>query len=357
MRYVSRRRTIGISCSLAIVLGCQQAAPGALDLQPVELWHIDQLRGQPAEPRLADDGTVTFHDFENHISYLYDAQGKEIARFAPRGDQPGEVLFYLNAFWAGQTLVVAGRENLHLFDNTGQFLRTYSNDPFEHFPLHFLDAETMLVAPSRMNQTNQDTLFLHRVDLATGESHPFAQAQVSKGTSGPPGLVVLGLTPQAIIGHCAQTGRFYWGQNDSPIIHVVERNGQERDGLGVQSQRRPINLEDKVAHLSHIDLPQQQITDLAIQMPDSLTYYRRLQVQDGRLWVFPVESIERDPTSLPIHIYDDHGNLLFHARLLFGDWRISGNPNNVQINGGRVAAILVDDAGERRLAVYRITLP
>ena len=153
------------------------------------------MTGQPAEPRLADDGTVTFHDFENHISYLYDAQGKEIARFAPRGDQPGEVRFYLNAFWAGETLVIAGPESLHLFDNSGEFLRKYPNDPFEFFPLHFFDAETMLVAPSRINQTNQDTLFLRHVDLATGESHPFAQAPVSKGASGPPGLVVLLTVP------------------------------------------------------------------------------------------------------------------------------------------------------------------
>ena len=352
-----QRKTIAISCSLAGLLGCQQVAPSALDLRPVEMWHIDLPDGRPAELRLADDGTITFHDFENHISYLYNAQGEEIARVAPRGDQPGEVLFYLNAFWAGQTLVVAAPDKLHLFDKTGQFVRAHPNDPFERFPLHFLDAETMLVAPSRLNQANQDTLFIHQVELTSGESDLFAQVPVSKGASGPPGLVILGLTPQAHISHSAQTGLYFLGQNDSPIIHVMDRNGRGRSSLRVQNDRRRISLEDKVAHIAHIDLPQEQIEDLAMQMPDSLAYYRRLHAQDGRLWVFPVESIERDPTSLPIHIYDDQGSFLFHTDLSFGDWRIGGNPNNVQIYGDRMAAILVNNAGERRLAVYRITLP
>lgn len=350
-------KIVAISCGLVVVLGCSQTEPGSVDLQPAELWRIDDLDRRAAEPRLADDGTVTYHDFENHISYLYNAQGEEVARFAPRGDEPGAIQFYLNAFWADQTLVIAAPDRLHLFDKAGQFLRAYPNDPFERFPLHFLDAETMLVAPSRLNLSNQDTLFFHRVDLASGESFPFAQLPTSKGLSGPPGLVVLGLTPQAFVGHEAQTDRYYLGQNDSPVIHVVDDEGRQQAELRVQDDRRSISLDDKVAHLARLDLSREQITGLAAQMPDSLTFYRRLDVRNGRLWVFPSESIERDPTSLPIHIYDGQGNLLFVTSLSFGDWRISGNSDNVQFNGDRVAAILMNDAGERRLAVYEITVP
>ena len=77
----------------------------------------------------------------------------------------------------------------------------------------------------------------------------------------------------------------------------------------------------------------------------------------GQLWVFPSVSIERNPASLPLHIYDDQGNLLGVTSLSFGEWRVSGSPNNVQINGNRVAAILVNDAGDLRLAVYEIAVP
>jgi len=328
-----------------------------VDLQPVELWRVDHLDGRPAEPRLADDGTVTFHDFENHISYLYDAQGELISRFAPRGDEPGAVQIYLNAFWVGRTLVIVAPDRLHLFDDTGQFLRAYPNNPFERFPLHFLDAETMLVAPAQLNQASRDTLFVDLVDLASEDSSPFAQLPIAKGVSGPPGLVVLGLTPQAVVSYDSQTDRYYVGENDSPVIYVLDGQGQRQAELRLQTQRRPITLEDKAAHFADLDLPQEQITDLARQMPDSLTYYRRFHVNHGRLWVFPSVSIETDPASVPVHIYDDSGSLLVETSLSFGEWHVAGNPDNVQVKGNRVAAILVNDAGERRLAVYEITVP
>jgi hypothetical protein len=321
------------------------------------VWRVDGLEGQPAEPRLADDGTVSYHDFENHISYLYSAQGEEIARFAPRGAAPGEIAFYINAFWADQSLAIAAPDRLHLFDKTGRFLAAYPNNLFERFPLHFLDAATMLVAPATVNESNADTLYFERVDLISAESRSFATIPVSKAPGGPPGLVILGLTPQAFVSHDAETDRYYLGWNEDPVIHVTDRDGQELQQFRLREERLPISLDEKTAHLARGNLPPERIEGLARQMPDSLTYYRRMSVQGGQLWVLPAESIDRDPTSQAIHIYDDQGRLRFRTGLSFGDWRISGNPDNVQINGDRVAAILVNDAGERRLAVYRITLP
>ena len=88
-------KLLALTTIVAIMIcgGCAReseiSAPREWAFEMEKVWEIQQIGEdellRPAEPRVADDGTLYFHDFERHLSYIIDGDGKPVSTFAPRG--------------------------------------------------------------------------------------------------------------------------------------------------------------------------------------------------------------------------------------------------------------------------------
>ncbi|MCK4978623.1 MAG: hypothetical protein KAS36_16935, partial [Anaerolineales bacterium] len=137
-----------------------------------KVWEIKQIGEdellRPAEPRVADDGTLYYHDFERHLSYIIDGDGKLVSTFAPRGSDEGEVPMYLNCFPAGDHVVICAMDKLHLFTKQGQFVKAVPNNPFVRFPLAFKNENEFWVAPGALGDAPGGIAVLTHINLASG---------------------------------------------------------------------------------------------------------------------------------------------------------------------------------------------
>jgi hypothetical protein len=362
------------SCMLAIAAiilimmcgGCERGAETsaardwAFDMDKV--WEIqqageDQL-SRPAEPRIADDGTLYFHDFDHHLSYIVDSDGKLINTFAARGAGEGEVQFYINCFPAGDYVAVCAPDKIHFFTEQGQFVKAVENNLFVRFPLAFKDENEFWVAPGALGDSPGDSAVVTRIDLSSGEEttvHKFALSDEERKPSG--GAVVVGLTPQIKMGYDPHSDRIYFGKNSDTTIYRLAVEGGEVSSFSFAGTRHPVSESDKRAHFAKFNIPEEQMASLIKALPDRMAYYNRIQVIEGLIYLLGSAGFGDPQRGQNVNVFSPDGRHLYFGRIQLEEgWYIS-NPDNMQLAPGFVYAVQENDAGDRKVVKYRVRLP
>jgi hypothetical protein len=255
---------------------------------------------RPAEPRVASDGTVFIHDFERHLSYSFDKDGEFKTAFASMGEGPGEVSRYINCFIAGDRVVVASFNKLYCYDFNGAFIESISNNIFERFPLVFLDHQEFYASGMRCGGEGGDGVVLERVgpDGAT----VIRKYVLSEEEKKVPGMVILGLTPQILLGFDREFQRIYYGRNNTGEIFVAGSGEADTSRFHLPWNRIPVGEEDKRKHFSQHGIDDATINAIVPLLPKELAFYHRIQclggagvcVQDGNLRFFGLELGDRN---------------------------------------------------------------
>jgi len=346
--------------------GCQQAVetPSAREwaFNPQKVWEMQQVGEdrllRPAEPRLADDGTLYFHDFERHLSYIVDPDGLPVSTFAGRGSGEGEVPMYLNCFSAGDYVVICTMDGLHFFTNQGQFVKAVPNNPFIHFPLAFKNEDEFWVGPGALGDAPGEVAKVTFIDLASGDEttvHEFTRSEVESKPTG--GGVVIGLTPQLKMGYDRSSGLIYFGKNSDTVIYRLAVNGDQVDSFSFTGTRHPVSEADKRSHFAQFNIPEEAVTSLIRALPDQMAYYHRIQVIDGLVYLFSTEGIGHALSGQRVDIYSLDGRHLYYGEVGVEDgWHVS-NPDNLQMTRGFIYAVQANDAGEKKIVKYRVDLP
>jgi len=327
-----------------------------------KVWEIQRIGEdellRPAEPRIADDGTLYFHDFERHVSYIIDGEGQLVSTFAPRGSEVGEVPMYVNCFPAGDYVVICAMDKLHFFTNQGQFVKAVPNNPFVHFPLAFKNDNEFWVAPGALGDAPESLAVVTYINLASGEEttvHEFARSDVEKKPSG--GAVVVGLTPQIRMDFDRQSDRIYFGKNSDTVIYCYAGGGGEGESFSFTGVRHPVSEQDKRNHFAKFDIPEEYLISIIEALPDQMAYYNRIQVVDGLVYLLSVNGIDHAQTGQDVNVYSPDGRHLYYGRIQVEDgWHISG-PDNLQMAQGIMYAVQENDAGDKRIVKYSIALP
>jgi hypothetical protein len=313
---------------------------------------------RPAEPRVADDGTLYCHDFERHLSYIIDGDGKLVGTFAPRGSNEGEVPMYLNCFPAGDHVVICAMDKLHFFTKQGQFVKAVPNNPFVRFPLAFKNENEFWVAPGALGDSPEGLAAVTHVNLASGEEatvQEFALSDEEKKPTG--GGVVVGLTPQAKMGFDPKSNRVYFGKNSDTVIYWLAGDGGNVESFSFTAGRQPISEADKRNHFAKFNIPEERVAMMIGALPDQMAYYNRIQVVDGLVYLFTGESIGHAQTGQVVNVFSPDGRQLYHGRIQVEEgWHISG-PDNMQLAHGFIYAIQENDAGDKKIVKYTIALP
>lgn len=345
--------------------GTESEIPAAQEwaFEMEKVWEIDRL-GQdrllrPAEPRIADDGTLYFHDFERHLSYIVDGDGNLISTFAPRGDSEGEVPMYINCFPAGDHVAICAMDKLHFFSRQGQFVKAVPNNPFVRFPLAFKNENEFWVAPGALGDSPGDLAEVTYINLDSGEEtvvHQFERTAVESRPTG--GAVVLGLTPQIKMGLDRQADRVYFGKNTDTVIYRLARGEDRAETFSFAAQRYPVSETDKRNHFARFDIPEEHLAGMVEALPDQMAYYDRIQVVGGQVYLLGSQGLGGMQTELEVNVFSPDGRHLYYGRIRVEDeWHIAGSAGNLQLHDGIVYAVLEDATGDKKIVKYAVTLP
>jgi len=354
-----------ISLLFADVKNPDKPLKGEWNFNPQKIWEInrvgDKLFERPSELRASQDEMLYFHDFDHKVSYIFNHSGEFINSFARQGEASGEVDRYINCFIAGDKVVIGTPDKLHFYSREGTFVKSYENNLFERFPLLFVSEGEFLYSPRAVSNIAEDKVKIVRKNLKTGEEVGFDEFLISKGeknTQGGRSLVILGLTPQIKVGLGPDSKRIYYGRSDDYSIHVAELTGKRLFTFGLDRERKTVTEKDKWRHFEQTRLPKERIEKILPSLPNFLTYFMRIKVVKGLIFIFSTESLDRRQEKLAIDVFSPEGKYLYRSYLKFGD----GSPlythvEKVVIINTHVYAILENEEGRNSFVKYKIDLP
>jgi hypothetical protein len=309
--------------------------------------------------RVADDGTLYYRDFEQDFSYIIDRDGKFIRKFAPRGKNDGELSYYFNCFPAGDGVAICAMDKLHFFTRDGKFLKAIPNDLFTRFPLAFKNADEYWIAPGALGDSPEGTAAVTYVDLKSGKEtvvRRFSLSDEEKKPSG--GGVIVGLTPQMKMGFDPKSNRIYFGKNSDSLIYCLALDGNKIDSFLFSLPRITVSKADKEAHFAGFGVPKERAEAIIPMLPDRMTYYNRIQVVDGLLYLLSAESLPGPHTGIKADIFSPDGRPLYKGRIqIENGWHICNSPENLQLIKGFVYTALENDRGDKKIVKYKIDLP
>jgi hypothetical protein len=356
---------IMLSLLFADVKNPDKPLKGEWNFNSQKEWEIDRIGDKlferPSELRASQDEMLYFHDFGHKMSYVFDHTGEFINSFAKQGAASGEVDRYINCFIADDKVVIGTPDKLHFYTQEGTFIKSYENNLFERFPLLFISENEFLYAPRVVSDFAEDKEKIVRKNLKTGKEIGFDEFSMAKGEKSSQGgmsLVILGLTPQIKIGFEPDSKRIYVGRSDDYSIHVGELTGRRLFTFSLDRERKAVTEKDKWKHFEQTRLPKERIEKILPTLPDFLTYFMRIQVVKGLIFIFSTESLDRRQKKLAIDIFSPEGKYLYRSYLKFGD----GTPlythvEKVAIKNTHLYAMLENKEGRNSLAKYKIDLP
>ncbi len=356
---------IMVSLSFAEVKNPDKPLRGEWDFNPQKIWEVNRVGDKPferpSELRASSDEMLYFHDFDHKVSYIFNHRGEFINSFAKQGEASGEVDRYINCFTAGDKVIIGTPNKLHFYTREGTFIKSYENNLFERFPLLFVSEDEFLYSPRVGSNIAEDKVKIIRKNLKTGEEVGWDEFSMAKGKKSPEGgmaLVILGLTPQIKMGFDPDLNRIYYGRSDDYSIHVDELTGKRLFTFTLDRERKTVTEEDKWRHFEQTRLPKERIEKILPSLPNFLTYFMRIQVVKGLIFIFSTESLDRRQEKLAIDIFSPEGKYLYRSYLKFGDGPPSyTHVEKVVIRNTHLYALLESKEGMTSLAKYKIDLP
>jgi len=354
---------LAVALSGILVHASGTPAPQEWAFKLEKVWEVRQIGEeqllQPAEPRVADDGTLYYHDFQRHLSYIIGGDGKLAGTFAPQGSGEGEVPFYLNCFPAGDYVVICTPDKLHFFTKQGKFVKAVPNNPFIRFPLAFKNENEFWVAPGALGDAPGGLAQVTHVNLVSGKDttiHEFPLSNEEKKPSG--GAMIVGLTPQIKMGFDRQSNRIYFGKNSDTVIYWRTADGSKVGSFSFSGTPRPVSEADKRNHFARFEIPEERVASMIGALPDRMAYYNRIQVIDGLVYVLSAESFGGTQTGQLVNVFAPDGRNIYVGRIQVEEgWHIYSNPDNLQLADRSLYAVLENDSGSKKIVKYKIALP
>ena len=270
----------------------------------------------------------------------------------------GAVSFYLNCFPAGDHVVICAPDQLNFYTEQGKFAKAVPNNLFVRFPLAFRSADEFWVAPGALGDSPEGRASVIHVDLQSGKEtiiREFMLTDAEKRPSG--GAVVVGLTPQLKMGLDRESNRIYYGKNSDTVIYWRALDGSQQGSFSFNAVPRPVTEDEKRNHFTKLGVPQEQTEALVKMLPDQMANYNRIQVENGLIYLFSSEQFGGALDAQLVDVYSPDGRRLYHGRIQVDDGWYLSNPDNLQMGHGVVFAVLTNDAGEKKLVKYSVTLP
>ncbi len=335
---------------------------GEWNFYPEKIWETNKAGnddfGRIAELLVSDKKYIYVRDFEHNISYIFNDKGHFIKKFAPQGNEKGQLSRYLNRFQAGEKIVLATPDKLHFFSQDGTFEYAVENNLFLRFPLFFLNENEFIYAPnlpqSPVNEkklvifdmiSSKDKILLDFSEPVTNSENSFQG----------PMIMIFGLTPQVRLAYDGK--KMVFGRSDQYKIFIANKAGEILSSFSLDRIRMTASTEEKRNHFANSKIPEERVEKIITQLPDEMTYFSHIDLINGYIYSYAITNIGPRTTSQQIDIFSENGEYIYSGKIEIGDNLKFGSPSNLIIKDEYVYVILENDQGKQTLAKYRIKLP
>ena len=348
--------------SAADVKNADKPAKGQWDFKIQKVWSIDaagdDFLGEINSIRVSGNGTVYFHDGKNKRYYIFDKNGTFVKAFGKKGEGPGEIKWIGQArfFLVNGKIVIADMDKIHYFSKDGVFIRSVKNNYMRNRPTLFIDEDQFISAPLLMIDTRGKDPTIKRYNLKTGKEKIITPFSVFKGGVARSGGSVIAmvdgaLTPMMRIGYDGK--RLYYGMNSSYAINVSDINGKKQFTFTLDRDARTVsNAEKRKRFSGDGGAPDDMVEKIIKSMPDTLTYFSRIESHKGFIYVFP--TVLDNNNRQEIDIFSAEGKYLYRAVL---EVEAGSVQQSIFLNDDHLYMAVEDEEGEVTINKYKITLP
>ena len=361
---------------LFLLMGSLQAAvvnrdkprQGEWDFKLKKVWEIDKagndVFGMPFSLTATEDGILYVYDARNQTNYIFGRDGNFVRAFARTGQGPGEIIGQELIHDVGGQVYIPARNGINLFTRDGEYLRTLPLEDRSLYPQIFLNKDELISAPKTPMFLPDGKGQIIRKNIKTGATtvisdfsiQDWGLAQVGENVVD---IIAIGFSPLMVLGY--GENRLYWGMNTSYMINITDLSGKKINTFSVK--RRPKTVSDgfKKKYFGGPNLPVEMVNQIAENLPDEISFYYRLEVHDGLVYVFvPDVDLESKKAKIKqIDIFSREGEYLYRAEIKFEKDRhpLFSPLHNLIIRNGYLYAVLTDEEDNVLLAKYQISLP
>jgi hypothetical protein len=341
---------------------------GMWDFQLEEVWAVkkagEDVFGRPFSLLVSDEGHVYIYDAGNNINYILDSDGNFLKAFAPDGQGPGEIQGQGFSFFIDDKVIIEGMGSIHYFTKKGDYIKSKRKDTLRHPPHIFLSENECIMAPMTPVHVYEGKGEISRVNLESGEEQKISSFSIFEGSVATDSaqvvdVIVPGLTPMMTMGFA--DGRLYWGMNDSYIINVTGLEGKKLGTFRVKRKRGKVSDSFKKQYFSNDDMPPDMLKQLVDNLPNEISCFHRIDVQNGLVYVYvpELELDQRWPRIKQIDIFSPDGEYLYKAHLEFDkDLKPLFSPlHNLAVQGENLIIVLTDKQDNVIVSKYKIKLP
>jgi len=259
-----------------------------------------------------------------------------------------------------ERIVIATSDKLHFYNMDAEYVQSVTNNLFQRFPLVFLSDQAFVYVSEDTEMADPDRAVLKKLHVGTGDTQAFTEfpVKITEGEEkGGPSYVFLGLTPQVKVAFDENSGKMYCGRSDRYEITVTDPGGSRIGQFSLERHRKAFTEKEKRKYFTNPRRTPEQTEAIIASLPDALTYYMRIQVNEGLVYIFAVDEFTRTQNIQHIDIFSLHGEYLYRGRIRFGEDLFFRNAEQLVVRDEHLYVILSDAQGKSRLAKYKIDLP
>ncbi len=348
---------------------------GDWDFKLKKVWEV-RAAGKNVFARVdgivtANNGALIVFDSKKGINHIFSNEGKYITSFGPRGEGPGEIRDQEHSFFVNDRIVIPDINKIHYFATDGSHIKSVVIKGRRHRPSFFLNENEFVTATVIPQDAPDGIGDISIIDVGSGKRTIIKKFSIFKGGTAGKGaheihLVVNALTPMMIFGYdhnsSPRSKRFYYGMSDTYMINVANISGKVLDSFSLDRKKRKISTEAKKVRFKRLyqSEPADVVDKLIKSLPDEATYFNRIEIIDGLIYVFE-PYLEYYTRHQQVDIFSQEGKYLFRAFIKPGENLniIFSHFNNFVIKNGHLYIVLEDEykEGEILIAKYKIVLP
>lgn len=372
-RFVSTLRIIYISLLITLSAVAETINPdrplkGTWEFKPIKVWEVERAEDEvfafPFSLRVSENDHIYIFDARADINYIFDKNGRFLRSFAKSGQGPGEVIGQGHTFLVSDKVIIAGSNGIHYFTNKGEYLKS-SKEAGLGLPIHAFSSEDELIsAPMTGFHNSEGKGKIYYQNLKLNTDRVLAEFSAFEGGVGQSGnsvfdILVIGLSPLMTIAY--HEGRVFWGMSSAYKIHVSDMEGRLINTFSIERKKTRISKKLKRDYFKRQGLPPDALSQIVSSLPNELTYFHRIEVHDGLIFVYvPELDIEAKRGKIKqIDIFSLQGKYLYKAEVKFekGLRPLFSPLGNLAIRDGHLYAVCEKEDDSIVVAKYKISLP
>jgi hypothetical protein len=346
------------------VVNKDKSLKGEWNFQLHKVWEItdagDNIIGRPRGLLVSKDGYIYLYDRKHNTNFIFDPKGKYLKSFANRGEGPGEIKHQSFFFLENEAIIIPETTKINYFSKDGKYIKSVKTQG-EKTPHLFLNKEEFISAPRSIYESNDGLGYIKKINLLNGKELSLAKFEVFRGGTGRSGgqifdMIVPGLSPLITIGKAKD--RLFYGYSARYTIHTIDLKGNQINSFSLIRPPQPLSKQKKMDYFKRMRLPENALHQVIKSFPDQLTYFQRIEVHNGLIYVFLSQLGNQRPEQ-EIDIFSVQGDYLYKATLRFGEKTsyLFSPFGNLRIAGESLYVVLEKEDGEIVIAKYNIKLP